>query len=80
MQYYGLGIFSGHCMNPLIPVEQSLNAQGYLSVIADQVYSLLMVHPAGDGYFHQNNAPCNRTGGRIFLTLMPYSITKPQSN
>ena len=57
------GMFSWHCMGPLIPVEQRLNGEGYLSVIADQVHPImLMVYPAGDGYFQQDYAPSHKAG------------------
>ncbi|GFX14734.1 uncharacterized protein TNCV_4017301 [Trichonephila clavipes] len=43
-------------MGLLIRVDDCLNAQGYLSVIAYQVHpNRLVVHPAGDGYFQQDN-------------------------
>ncbi|GFW64602.1 spermidine synthase [Trichonephila clavipes] len=59
-QYYGLGdVILGHFMGPLIHDEEYLNAEGCLSVIADQVHPvILMVYPDRDGYFQQDNAPC----------------------
>lgn len=57
------GMFSWYCMGPLIPVPQRLNAQGYLSIIADQVHPFMsMVYSGGDGYFQQDNAPCHKAG------------------
>ena len=34
--------FCWHCMDPLIRVEQRLNAQGYLSVITNQVHPVIL--------------------------------------
>lgn len=60
IQYYGLREeISWHCMGALIRVEQYLNNQGYLSIIADEVFTvMLIVFPAEDRNFQQDNAPC----------------------
>nr|KAF6310699.1 hypothetical protein mMyoMyo1_008757 [Myotis myotis] len=54
------GMFSWPDLGPLICVEQHLNSTTYLSIIADQVYPImLMVYLNGDGFFQQENAPCH---------------------
>nr|KAF6360092.1 hypothetical protein mMyoMyo1_011050 [Myotis myotis] len=54
------GMFSWHDLGLLICVEQCLNSTTYLSIVADQVYPImLMVYPNGDGFFQQGNAPCH---------------------
>lgn len=57
------GMFSWYGMGPLIRVDKRLNAQGYLSIIADQVHPImLMMYPATDGVFQHDNAPSHRAG------------------
>ncbi|GFX86594.1 hypothetical protein TNCV_462141 [Trichonephila clavipes] len=57
-QYYGLGdAFWGHCRSPMIIVEKRLNTQGYLTVIADQVYPImLMVYSDPQPPVHGSNS------------------------
>lgn len=65
------------------------NVQAYLSVIVDQVYPvMLMVCPARDGYFQQDNASCHKVGivrkwfkehGRDF-TLLSRPAQSPDHN
>ncbi len=51
----GVGeIFLAH----LVPTEHCLNATAYLSIVADHVHPFMT--PSSDGYFQQDNAPCQK--------------------
>ncbi len=55
------GIFSWHTLGPLVPIEHCLNATAYLSIVADHVHPFMTtVYPSSDGYFQQDNAPCQK--------------------
>ncbi len=55
------GIFSWHTLGPLVPVEHCLNTTAYLSIAAGHVHPFMTtVYPSSDGYFQQDNAPCNK--------------------
>ncbi len=55
------GIFSWHTLGPLVPIEHSLNATAYLSIVADHVHPFMTtVYPSSDGYFQQDNTPCHK--------------------
>ncbi len=44
-----------------VPIEHSLNATAYLSIVADHVHPFMTtVYPSSDGYFQQDNAPCHK--------------------
>ncbi len=53
----GMGdIFFAH----LVPIEHSLKATAYLSIVADHVHPFMTtVYLSSDGYFQQDNAPWN---------------------
>ncbi len=53
------GIFSWHTLGPLVPIEHCLNATAYLSIVADHVHPFT-VYSSSDGYFQQDNAPCQK--------------------
>ncbi len=43
------GIFSWHTLGPLVPIEHSLNATVYLSIVADLVHPFMTtVYPSSD--------------------------------
>ncbi|GBL76947.1 hypothetical protein AVEN_12619-1 [Araneus ventricosus] len=53
------GMFSWHDLDPLIPVEGTLNSCAYLSIVADNVNpDMATVYPANDGKFQQDNVMC----------------------
>ncbi len=56
------GIFSGKLWGPkLVPIEHRLNTTAYLSIVADHVHPFMTtVYPSSDGYFQQDNAPCQK--------------------
>ncbi len=55
------GIFSWHTLGPLVPFEHRLNATAYLSIVADHVHPFMTtVYPSSDGYFQQDNTPCDK--------------------
>ncbi len=55
------GIFSWHTLGVLVPIEHGLNAAVYLSIVADHVHPFMTtVYPSSDGYFQQDNAPCDK--------------------
>ncbi len=55
------GIFSWHTSGPLVPIEHSLNATAYRSIVYDHFHPLMTtVSPSSDGYFQQDNAPCQK--------------------
>ncbi len=55
------GIFSWHPLGPLVPIEHRLNATTYLSIVADHGHPFMTtVYPSSDGYFQQDNAPCDK--------------------
>ncbi|GFU97398.1 transposable element Tcb2 transposase [Trichonephila clavipes] len=60
-QYYALGEFSWAFLGHVVVVEQTMNATGYLNIIADQLHPYMAsVFPAGNGMFQQDNAPCHK--------------------
>ncbi len=55
------GIFSWHTLGPLVPIEHSINATAYLSIVADHVHLFMTtVYTSSDDYFQQDNAPCHK--------------------
>ncbi|GFV48486.1 transposable element Tc1 transposase [Trichonephila clavipes] len=53
--------FSWAFLGPVVVVEQTMNATGYLNIIADQLHPYMTsVSPAGNGMFQQDNAPCHK--------------------
>ncbi|GFX09605.1 transposable element Tcb1 transposase [Trichonephila clavipes] len=53
--------FSWASLGPMVVVEQTMNATGYLNIIADQLHPYMAcVFPAGNGMFQQDNAPCQK--------------------
>ncbi|GFX84967.1 transposase domain containing protein [Trichonephila clavipes] len=55
------GTFSWAFQGPVVVVEQTMNATGYLNIIADQLHPYMAsVFPAGNGMFQQDNAPCHK--------------------
>ncbi len=55
------GVFSWHTLGPLVPIEHRLNATSYLSIVSDHVHPFMTtVYPSSDGYFQQDNAPCDK--------------------
>ncbi len=55
------GIFSGHSLGPLVPIERCLNATAYQSIVDDHVHPFMTtVFPSSDGYFQQDNTPCHK--------------------
>ncbi|GFV52135.1 transposase domain containing protein [Trichonephila clavipes] len=53
--------FSWVLLRPVVVVEQTMNATGYLNIIADQLHPYMTsVSPAGNGMFQQDNAPCHK--------------------
>ncbi len=55
------GIFYWHTLGPLVPIEHSLNATAYLSIVVDHVHPFLTtVYLSSDGYFQQDNASCHK--------------------
>ncbi len=62
------GVFSWHTLGPLVPIEHSLNATAYLSIVADHVHPFMTtVYPSSDGYFQQDNEPCHKAQIDWFL-------------
>ncbi len=56
-----LGTFSWHTLGPLVPIEHSLKATVYLSIVADHVHAFMTtVYPSSEGYFQQDNAPSHK--------------------
>ena len=48
-------------LGPAIHVDDTLTCTTYLSIVADQVYPLMvMVFPDGCGLFQQDNVPCHK--------------------
>ncbi len=54
------GIFSWHTLGPLVPIEHSLNATVYMSIVADHVIPLWLQCTHLLMYFQQDNAPCHK--------------------
>ncbi|GBO46691.1 Transposable element Tc1 transposase [Araneus ventricosus] len=60
------GTFSWAALGPVVVVEQTMKAENYLSIIADQLHPYMaFVFLTGNGLFQQDNAPCHKT--RIVL-------------
>ncbi len=87
------GIFSWHTLGPLLPIEHCLNATAYLIIVADYVYPFMTtVYPSSDGYFQQDNAPCDMSQSSNHLRLVSWTwqwahfiqmastVTRSQSN
>ncbi|GFU55377.1 transposase domain containing protein [Trichonephila clavipes] len=48
-------------LGPVVVVELTMNATGYLNIIADQLNPYMAsVFPDGNGMFQQDNAPCHK--------------------
>ncbi len=55
------GMFSWHTLGPLAPIEHSINATAYLTIVADHVHLFMTtVYTSSDGYFQQDNAACHK--------------------
>jgi len=55
------GMFSWHTSGSLVPIEHRLNATAYQSIVSDHVHPFMATtYPSSDGYFQQDNAPCNK--------------------
>ncbi|GFS79622.1 transposase domain containing protein [Trichonephila clavipes] len=55
-------MFSWVTLGPVVVVEQTMNATGYLKMIADQLHPYMAyVFPAGNGMFQLDNAPRQKT-------------------
>ncbi len=54
------GIFSWNTLRPLGPIEHSLNATVYMSIVADHVHPFMTSVPIFWCYFQQDNAPCHK--------------------
>ncbi|GFV32367.1 DDE_3 domain-containing protein [Trichonephila clavipes] len=55
-------MFSWATPGPVVVVEQTMNATGYLKMIADQLHPYMAyVFPAGNGTFQLGNAPCRKS-------------------
>ncbi|GFU51197.1 transposable element Tc1 transposase [Trichonephila clavipes] len=53
--------FSWAFLGHVVVVEQTMNATGYLNIIADQLHPYMTsVSRAGNGMFQQDNAPCHK--------------------
>ncbi len=53
-------IFLAH-FGPLVPIKHLLNATAFLSIVADYVHPFMTtVYSSSDGYFQQDNTPCNK--------------------
>ncbi len=85
------GIFSGHTLGSLEPIEHRLNATIYLIIVADHVHPFMTtVNPSSDGYFQQDNAPCHKAqiisdwflehDNEFTLLKWPPRVTRSQSN
>ncbi|GFY08184.1 transposase domain containing protein [Trichonephila clavipes] len=54
-------MFSWATLGPVVVVEQTMNATGYLNMITDQLHpNMAYVFPAGNGMFQLDNAPCQK--------------------
>ncbi|GFV86796.1 transposase domain containing protein [Trichonephila clavipes] len=54
-------MFSWAFLGPVVVVEQTMNATGYLNIIADQLHPYMSsVIPARYGMFQQDNTPCHK--------------------
>ncbi len=48
-------------LGPLVPIEYRLNATANLIIVADHIHPFMTtVYPFSDGYFQQDNAPCQK--------------------
>ncbi len=85
------GIFSWHTLGSLVPIERCLNATAYLSIVTDHVYPFMTTeYPSSDGYFQQDNAPCQKSSNHlrmvswtiqwVHFTQMASTVTRSQSN
>ncbi|GFS84758.1 transposable element Tcb2 transposase [Trichonephila clavipes] len=55
-------MFSGATLGLVVVVEQTMNATGYLKMIAGQLHPYMAsVFPAGNGMFQLDNAPCQKS-------------------
>ncbi|GFU98576.1 transposase domain containing protein [Trichonephila clavipes] len=53
--------FSWAFLGPVVVVEHTINATGYVNIIADLLHPYMTsVSPAGNGMFQQDNAPCHK--------------------
>ncbi len=73
------GIFSWHTLGLLAPIEHSLNATVYLSIVADHVHPFITtVYPSSNGYFsrimhHVTKLKSSQTGFLNMTTSSLYS-------
>ncbi len=69
------GIFSWHTLDPLVPIEDRLNATVYLSILADHVPPFMTtVYPSSDGYFQQDNVTKLKSSQTGFLNMTMSSL------
>ncbi|GFW42147.1 transposable element Tcb1 transposase [Trichonephila clavipes] len=55
------GTFSWAFLGPVVVVDQTMNATGYLNIVADQLHPYIAsAFLAGNGMFQQDNAPCHK--------------------
>ncbi len=54
------GIFSWHTLGLLVPIEHRLISTAYLSIVDHVHHFMTTVYTSSDGYFQQDNAPCNK--------------------
>ncbi|GFT10568.1 transposable element Tc1 transposase [Trichonephila clavipes] len=55
------GTFSWTFLGPVVVVEQTMNATGYLNIIAAQLHPCMAsVFPAGNRMFQQDHTPCHK--------------------
>ena len=76
------GMCSWHTLGPLVPIEHRLNAATYLSIAADHLHPFMnTVFPSSDGYFQQDNAPCDKAhiDSNCFLNMTAVLQWPPQS-
>ncbi|GFX21721.1 transposase domain containing protein [Trichonephila clavipes] len=63
-----LGTFSWAFLGPVVVVEQTNNATGYLNIIADQLHRYMAsVFPAGNGMFQQERLKLCWSGSRNMM-------------
>ncbi len=77
-----------YTLGTLVPIEYCLNATAYRSIVTDHVYPYMTtLYPFPDGYFQQDNAPCQSSNHlRLVLehdnefTLLKWPPQSPDLN
>jgi len=69
-------MFSWHTLGPLVPIGHRLNATAYLSIVSNHAHPVMpTMYPSSDGYFQQDNAPCQFETFQIgFLNMTMSSL------